>query len=100
VSACDDHPFDVATGTCAACRRTFCATCLVYPHGPQKHPFCIPCAVTAAGVRRTAARAPVTGRALPRLQGSRTGTVARVVLGVVLAGGTGLAGLNIVNALG
>ena len=100
MSACDTHPFDVAAGTCAGCRRTFCPTCLVYPHGPHQHPLCIPCAVTAAGVRQTAARAPLAGTALPKLQGSRTVTVARMALALVLAAGTGLAGLNIVNALG
>ena len=50
---CDKHLFEEANGMCRTCRRPFCADCLVYAHGPNKAPFCIPCALTAAGVSRS-----------------------------------------------
>lgn len=40
----------------------FCATCLVYSFGPKKPPFCLPCAVEAAGVRQGAGFRPAGGR--------------------------------------
>ena len=100
-TACEAHPFEAGTGTCAGCRRRFCASCLVFPHGPRHHPFCIPCALTAAGVRRTAARPRLAGaRGLSRLPGVGSNGTVRLAVGLVLAGGTGLAGVHIVNALG
>ena len=51
---CDKHLFEEATGVCRECRRPFCTDCLVYAHGPERAPFCIPCALSAAGVRSTA----------------------------------------------
>ena len=33
------------------CGNGFCTTCLVYPKGSRKPPYCLPCAVNAAGVR-------------------------------------------------
>jgi len=99
-SACEAHPFDPATGTCAECRRRYCASCLVYPHGRRQHPLCIPCALTAAGVRLTAARTPLPGRGLARLPGIRSSAVVRAAVTVALGCGTGMAGLNILNALG
>jgi hypothetical protein len=63
---CDAHPFDRAVGQCASCRRAYCEDCLVDPHLVTKEIFCIPCAVSAAGVRSTARRparaAAATGR--------------------------------------
>jgi hypothetical protein len=55
---CDAHPFDRAVGRCDSCRRGFCEDCLVDPGLVTKEVYCIPCAVTAAGVRRTARRNP------------------------------------------
>ena len=52
---CDKHLFEDATGMCRACRRPYCVDCLVYAQGPDRAPLCIPCALTAAGVRSTAA---------------------------------------------
>jgi hypothetical protein len=49
---CAKHHFDRAVGLCGHCGLTFCAACLVYAHGPDKPPYCIPCALTAGGVRR------------------------------------------------
>ena len=51
---CQVHPYEVAEGLCRSCGGPFCADCLVYPFGPVKPPYCVPCAVSAAGVRRTA----------------------------------------------
>ena len=54
---CQVHPYEVAEGLCRSCGGPFCADCLVYPFGPVKPPYCVPCAVSAAGVR-TSARNP------------------------------------------
>ena len=51
---CQVHPYEVAEGLCRSCGGPFCADCLVYPFGPVKPPYCVPCAVSAAGVRQTA----------------------------------------------
>jgi hypothetical protein len=79
---CDKHLFEQATGMCRNCRRPFCAECLVYAHGPNKAPFCIPCALTAAGVRSTAASQARRGRRglAGRLLGGVAATVATTVL--------------------
>jgi hypothetical protein len=76
---CDAHPFDRAVGRCDSCRRSFCDDCLVDPHLVTKEIFCIPCAVSAAGVRSTAKR-------LPRAAASN----GRVAMSFVML--TGLAG--------
>jgi hypothetical protein len=52
MSACESHPFDEAHDECRACGRPFCHGCLVYSFGPKRPPFCVPCALEAAGVRR------------------------------------------------
>ena len=52
---CDKHLFEDARGMCRGCRRPFCDDCLVYTQGSGRPPLCIPCALTAAGVRSTAA---------------------------------------------
>jgi hypothetical protein len=72
---CDKHLFEQATGLCRTCRRPYCGDCLVYAHGPNKAPFCIPCALTAAGVRSTAASQARRGRRglAGRLLGSHGG---------------------------
>jgi hypothetical protein len=51
---CNKHLFEDAAGMCRTCRRPYCDDCLVYTHGPTKAPLCVPCALTAAGVRSTA----------------------------------------------
>ena len=40
---------------CRTCERPYCDDCLVYSQGAKRPPLCIPCALTAAGVRSTAA---------------------------------------------
>jgi hypothetical protein len=51
---CDKHLFEEASGMCRVCRRPFCTDCLVYTQGANRAPLCVPCALTAAGVRSTA----------------------------------------------
>jgi len=56
MASCEIHPFDPAAGMCRTCKGEFCETCLVYSFGPKRPPFCVPCALEAAGVRRGARR--------------------------------------------
>jgi hypothetical protein len=81
---CDKHLFEQATGVCRSCRRPYCGECLVYSHGPNKAPFCIPCALTAAGVRSTAATQARRGRRgmAGRLLGGIAATAAMAVLAI------------------
>jgi hypothetical protein len=51
---CHRHQFDSAVDRCQMCGNGFCVTCLVYPKGQRKPPYCLPCAVHAAGVRNGA----------------------------------------------
>lgn len=55
MAACVKHPFDDAVGQCRSCAEPFCEECLVYVHGPNRPPLCVPCALVAAGVRRLSA---------------------------------------------
>lgn len=56
---CERHLFDQAVDLCGRCGGEYCPDCLVYSFGPSKPPFCLPCAVEAAGVRQGAGfRAP------------------------------------------
>jgi hypothetical protein len=51
VANCHTHPTESTAGTCRACLLEFCDHCLVYSYGRAKPPFCISCALVAAGVR-------------------------------------------------
>jgi hypothetical protein len=53
---CEAHPFDSAAGVCRSCGQAFCGTCLVYAHGAKKPPYCLPCALDAAGIRKNTNR--------------------------------------------
>lgn len=59
---CERHLFDQAVDLCGRCGCEFCPDCLVYSFGPSKPPFCLPCAVEAAGVRQGAGFGPAPGR--------------------------------------
>ena len=50
---CERHLFDQAVDLCGRCGFEFCADCLVYSFGASKPPFCLPCAVKAAGLRQS-----------------------------------------------
>jgi hypothetical protein len=49
---CTKHTFEVAVAQCRSCGEPFCDDCLVYTYGASSPPFCVPCALVAAGVRR------------------------------------------------
>ena len=49
---CTKHSFEVAVAQCRSCREPFCDDCVVYTYGASSPPFCVPCALVAAGVRR------------------------------------------------
>jgi hypothetical protein len=51
---CNRHSFEYAENVCSRCGIAFCHDCLVYPRGPKKPPLCVPCAISAAGVRSSA----------------------------------------------
>jgi hypothetical protein len=56
---CGIHAFDRADGRCRSCGDTYCADCLVYPKGPSRPPYCLRCALVAAGIRRRTVRGRV-----------------------------------------
>ena len=56
---CDKHLFEGAEDRCGKCGYEFCGECLVYSFGAKKPPFCIPCAVAAAGIRSNAGIKPM-----------------------------------------
>src|SRR4051812_7997091 len=56
---CDKHLFEGAEDRCGKCGYEFCGECLVYAFGAKKPPYCIPCAVAAAGVRSSAGVRPI-----------------------------------------
>jgi hypothetical protein len=75
---CDKHLFERAEDRCGRCGQECCAECLVYSFGPKRPPFCIPCAVSAAGIRTTAGRAPLPRREAKRLERERASLFQRM----------------------
>jgi len=59
---CDKHQFEPSERSCRSCGGQFCQDCLVYSHGPRKPPYCVSCALAAAGVRSTAQRQVVVSK--------------------------------------
>jgi hypothetical protein len=59
---CYRHGFELAESTCRNCGLSFCSECLVYAFGAGKPPYCIACALAAAGVRSNAARNTTVSR--------------------------------------
>jgi hypothetical protein len=49
MAKCHTHGATASGGTCRSCLREFCVDCLVYSYGRAKAPFCIRCALVAAG---------------------------------------------------
>ncbi len=69
---CERHNFDRAIDLCGRCGGEYCSDCLVYPFGPRKPPFCLPCAVSQGGVRSSAATyRALSGRKMRQLQKQR-----------------------------
>ncbi|HEX9995357.1 MAG TPA: hypothetical protein VGB14_20730 [Acidimicrobiales bacterium] len=64
LDTCTRHPFERAEDTCRSCGNGFCGDCLVYAFGPKRPPYCIGCAIAAAGVRSTAGNRPATRKEL------------------------------------
>jgi hypothetical protein len=74
---CERHLFDQAIDLCERCGAEFCGDCLVYSFGPKKPPYCLPCAVEQAGVRKGAIRPAVSRRDRKRLVHEREKLFAR-----------------------
>jgi hypothetical protein len=55
-TTCIEHPHEPAEGLCRQCGAAHCGDCLVYPFGPTKPPYCVPCAVQASGLRANAGK--------------------------------------------
>jgi hypothetical protein len=47
--SCHTHDEHTSAGTCRSCLREFCSDCLVYSYGRGKAPYCVHCALVAAG---------------------------------------------------
>jgi hypothetical protein len=60
--SCTRHQFEAADDFCRTCGGGFCSECLVYSFGRNQPPFCLNCALAAAGVRSNAARQPTMSR--------------------------------------
>ena len=52
---CVKHSFELSKATCRQCHNPYCDECLIYSFGPKKPPYCVTCALNAAGVRRSGA---------------------------------------------
>jgi hypothetical protein len=59
---CDKHSFEPSERICRSCGGEFCQDCLVYSHGHRKPPYCVSCALAAAGVRSSAGRPVVRSK--------------------------------------
>jgi hypothetical protein len=46
---CHTHRHEESMGICRSCRREFCDRCLVYSFGRARAPYCVRCALIAAG---------------------------------------------------
>lgn len=71
VERCVKHNFETAENHCRTCGQGYCNECLVYSFGPKKPPYCVQCALAAAGVRRGAAVTPVRPQKTRRLFGRK-----------------------------
>lgn len=59
---CFNHLTDLAENLCRMCGHGFCGECLVYAFGDDKPPYCLSCALAAAGVRANAGRPPAMAK--------------------------------------
>lgn len=55
---CERHTFEAAENLCRTCGYEFCHDCLVYTYGTKRAPYCLQCAIAAAGIRSSAGHAP------------------------------------------
>ena len=56
---CMRHYEEPMMGHCRTCGRAFCNRCLVFPFGDDKPPYCVGCAIAAAGVSTANKRIPI-----------------------------------------
>ena len=57
-TSCTKHPDLLAAASCRRCTERWCTDCLVYAFGTDKPPFCVTCALFAAGVKARGRPAP------------------------------------------
>jgi hypothetical protein len=63
---CCKHPFIESENLCRSCGQEFCRDCLVYAFGPDQLPFCVTCAIAAAGVRHNSRSGGLSRREVKR----------------------------------
>ncbi|HLT16849.1 MAG TPA: hypothetical protein VK007_09115 [Acidimicrobiales bacterium] len=68
MDSCIKHPHEVGVSHCGRCGGSWCGDCLVHPFGPKKPPYCMSCAMFAAGVRTHADRPALSRRELKALE--------------------------------
>ena len=68
MDSCTKHPHEPGRGICGRCGLAWCGSCLVQARGPKKPPYCMECAMFAAGVRSAATRPAMPRRELKKLQ--------------------------------
>jgi hypothetical protein len=68
---CGKHVFEASDDICGKCGGEYCSECLVYSFGPKRPPFCIGCAIAAAGIRSSAAGSGLSRREMKRLRKER-----------------------------
>jgi len=61
VDRCVKHPFERAETFCRGCGNGYCEGCLVRPAGGHG-PYCVECAMAAAGIRPSAGAPPACSR--------------------------------------
>jgi hypothetical protein len=49
---CPVHDLADVSARCRSCGGAHCNECLVYPFGRRRAPYCVNCALVAAGARR------------------------------------------------
>jgi hypothetical protein len=59
---CIRHQFEPVADFCRNCGDGYCPECLVYSFGRNEQPYCVSCALAAAGVRSNAARPATKSR--------------------------------------
>ncbi len=82
---CCRHQFEEAEATCRHCGERFCSECLVYSFGPKKPPYCISCALGAAGVRANVSKRPRLSRREQRRLEKEAKQAAKAKADVVVA---------------
>jgi hypothetical protein len=63
LESCRKHAHEMGVALCGRCGGSWCSSCIVYPFGPKKPPYCMSCAMVAGGVRSAS-----TIPAMPRRQ--------------------------------